>query len=608
MRKITVLLLLMAAALCGMQVSAQPAKSPSRSNIYNYLPTGYQRLGNTSIYYNVSSHNSAGMGYRTGYSLVGKIGNYYYSSTYEPGNEYEGIIFSEYHPGAGFIGAFQVNNGTATYFDAANGTTLDGVRMTSRIEAQGDVAALITYTLTNNNDEAVSVNVGVYGDIMIGDNDDAPLEMLTTSSGKTYGIKMKYENSANSPLLCALFGEYVTGVTAADDYWFGFFSSNWHPGEICGDYSSTIYPTNTDWPASNSQYYMKENGNYDSGLGFCWKDRTIEAHESIELSYLISVGEIEFEEPVIPDDPEPGEDIFTYNVEVFDGVADGYDWNALDETHKGRISGTYEHPYGQTGYIEYQVDDENTWHRMDGELISGAEDGYELFFDVNFNENRDTDHVLRLRFTDGLDNYTELEGLSWIDVRSFNVNGIENRVYNGEPQVFEVSITREVVTYVGETNPGTYSFTIEGVYADNTIGVKEVPYTIDKAQSVIDVIIPESVEYDGNPHGATVTLTVGDGDVTVTYIDPVTGEPIDGEPTEIGTYDVYIEVSTTEFYYGIPSEYYGTIVITSTGTSVKELTVGTKDDNAWYTIDGRRVVAPTAPGIYIHNGNKYIVK
>jgi hypothetical protein len=46
---------------------------------------------------------------------------------------------------------------------------------------------------------------------------------------------MKYSNNANTPLLCALFGEHLTGVTPADDYWFGFFSTNWHAHELCGD-------------------------------------------------------------------------------------------------------------------------------------------------------------------------------------------------------------------------------------------------------------------------------------------------------------------------------------------------------------------------------------
>ena len=603
MKKFTVLLFAALATMCGMQMSAAPGKAPARSSIYSNLPDGYQRLGNTSLYYSVTSRQAAGMGNKTGYSLVGKIGNSYYSSTYEAGDDYEGMFYSEYHPGAGFIAAFQVNDGEANYLNAASGTTANGVRMTSRIEAQGEVAARITYTLTNNNpNEAVTVNVGVYGDIMIGDNDNAPLERLNTKSGLTYGIKMKYADTENTPLLCALFGEHLTGVTPADDYWFGFFSSNWHANEIVGNYSSTIYPTNSNWPASNSQYYMQENGSYDSGLGFCWKNREIPAGESIELSYLISVGEIDFEEPIIPDpDPEPGEDIFTYDIEAFDCDA----WNDLSADHPIHVWGHYEHPYGQAGYLEYQVDDENGWHSM-GELVS-AED-YEFNFNISFNEGRTTDHKIAVRFNDGLDNYTELPGLSWTDVRSIPVNGLDTRVYNGEPQVYDVTYGEHSET-IGENGdyvvPGTYYFTFEGDFDANTIGVSVTPFIIDKAQPIVNIQLPEDADYDGQAHNAVVTVVQG-GDATVTYEHQGTGD-IYSDAVEVGVYMVIVTVEETDYYYG-GTFTDGTFEIRSKGTAVDEIMAAGQDNGAWYTIDGRRVAAPTQRGIYIHNGKKYIVK
>ena len=605
MKKITVLLIALIAGAFAMQMNAAPGKAPMRSAIFSSLPSGFQQLGNTSIYYNVSERNAAGPGAQTGYSLLGKIGNYYYSSTYEANEEH--LFWTENREGAGFIGAFQVNGGTATYLNAATGTTSNNVRMTSRIEPQGDVAARIVYTLTNNNDQAVTVNAGVWADIMIGDNDDAPLECLkSVVAGYTYGIKMKYSNAENAPLLCALFGEGVTGVTGADDYWFGFFSSNWHANEICGEYSSYIYNTNTNWGQSYAQYYCVENGNYDSGLGFCWKGREIPAHESIELSYVISVGEIDFEEPIIPD-PEPGQDVFTYNVEVFEGTAHGYEWNALDETHKGHIWGYYEHPYGQEAYIEYQVDGDRGWTRIEDALISGED--YELFFDLDFDVDRTTNHVLQLRFTDGLSQLNELDGLSWIDVRSYEVTG-NTAVYNGMPQTFEVTVNGEASTFNTDfVVPGEYpsGYTVYGVY-DQTIGINPIMLFIDKAPCVYDVELPfPRIEYDGEAHAATVTVPEGSGDVTIIYENAV-GERTTEAPTEVGVYNVYIIITEGEYYYGIPETYVGQFEIYSPEVSVNELTVGTNDNGAWYTIDGRRVAAPTERGIYIHNGKKYIVK
>ena len=573
MKKFTFVLIALLAGAFAMQMNAQE-KDHSRSTIYSYLPAGFEQVGETSVYYNIVYCSAAGPGYQYGISILGEINGQYYSSTYEYGG-----------PGAGFIGAFKVDDYSATYLDALNGTTSHGVTMTARVDAQGEVAARIVYSLTNNNSEAVTVSAGVWGDVMIGDNDFAPLARLKNNSDETYGIKMKYSNAEGAPLLCALFGEGLTGVTPADDYWFGYYRTNYYASEICGAYY-------------DGSYYMVENGNYDSGMGWCWKNRPIEAGETIELSYLISVGEIDFEEPIVP-----GEDVFTYNVEAynFDG------WNDLAIAHLAHIWGYYEHPYGQEGYIEYQVDGDRGWTRIPTALVSG--ENYDLPFDMSFNQERTTDHVLQLRFTDGLGNYTDLDGLSWVDVRSFDVSGFENRVYNGSPQEFVVSINNETFTYVGETYPGEYNYTIEGVYADNTIGINEVPYTIDKAPCEYDVELPfPRIDYDGDPHAATVTVPEGSGDVTITYVNSATGEATTEAPSDPGIYDVYVAITEGDYYYGIDETNVGRFEIYSAEVSVNELTVGTQDNGAWYTIDGRRIVAPTERGIYIHNGKKYIVK
>ena len=211
MKRITVLLFALMACVCSLQLDAAPAKGPARSNIYDDLPSGYQQLPPTSIYYNISRRFAAGPGYQYGVSILGKIGDEYYSSTYE--YEEEPSIWNWWNPtpkpGAGFIAALQVNNGTPTYVNALNGTTVGDVSMTTRLEPQGNVAARVIYTVTNNGSTPVEINAGVYADIMIGTNDEAPLEMLTTSSDATYGIKMKHSTDAGSPLLCVLFGEHV---------------------------------------------------------------------------------------------------------------------------------------------------------------------------------------------------------------------------------------------------------------------------------------------------------------------------------------------------------------------------------------------------------------
>jgi hypothetical protein len=609
MKKITVLLFALIAGAFAMQLSAAPSKGPARSEIY-YGDQGFTQLGSTSIFYDISQRTAAGPGDRYGISILGQVKNTsiwtswlypyrYYSSTYESNG-----------PGAGFIAAFQVNGGTADYLDASNGTTIDNVRMTARLEPQGDVAARVVYTLQNTNNEAVTVNAGVWGDIMIGNNDKAPLEsMNNTYNGDTYGIKMKHDDEDNTIFLCALFGDHVTGVTAADDYWFGFFSSNWHANEICGEYSKTIYDTNTSWGQSYAQYWMVENSDYDCGLGFCWTGREIPAGESIELSFVISVGEVDFMEPFDPDpDPEDPESIFTYNIQAFD--CEG--WNDFTALHPVKVWGEYVHAYGQNGYLEYQVDDENTWHVID-ELISGAEDGYEFEFNVTYNPNRYTDHVVAVRYNDGLGNTIPLEGLSWIDIRSTNVTATcqDDPVYNGQPHLFDVTIDGETIT-IGQNGefvtPRTYNYTaLVGEFEEGTIGENIVQLTIDKAPCVIDVLVPDDVVYDALPHGATAIVPEGSGVVTITYEVMGTREILTTAPIEIGVYKVWVEVAEGDYYYGMPSTDYGQFAIFADPTSVKELAVD-KNDNVWYTIQGIRVAAPTAPGIYIYNGKKYIFK
>ena len=589
MKKITFLLIALVAGVCALQLNAQPAeKAPNRSaGIFNTLPDGYTQLGETQIYYSIVQRTAAEAGAQTGISLIGEIEGQYYSSTYSSDNGDDG--------GAGFIAAFKVGNNSAVYANAATGTTNNGVTFKAEIEAAGEAAARIVYRLTNNNSSTVTVSAGVWGDIMIGDNDDAPLSRLKNDDGVAYGIKMKYEDREDAPLLCALFGDGVTGVTAADDYWFGYYRCNADASKIVGDYSNR-YGTLLDiWTDNN---YMVENGDYDSALGFCWKNKSIAPGETLELSYIISVGEIEFEEPIVP-----GEDVFTYTVEP----TDLSNWNDLSEDaeHPFHIFGYYEHPYGQHGFIEYRADN-GEWIRINQELVSGEE--YDLPFNVIFDGNITDIHNLELRFTDGLDNYTDLTPMSWIDVRGADIEVPTDLVYNGGPQTVFVTVQGEQVN-VGEfTFPGEYDFTaLVGNYNEGTIGENVVNFTIDKAQCVVDVQIPDDTEWDGEAHGATVTVPEGSGEVTVTYVMVGTDIVLTEAPTDEGVYMVVVNVAGTNNYYGYENSY-GPYEIYGTTTGVEELTINTEGNGAWYTIDGRRVVAPAQPGLYIHNGKKYIVK
>lgn len=582
MKKLTLLMLLLIAGAFAM--NAQDEKEPMRSAIFNTLPSEFTQLGNTSIYYSITQRTAAGPGNIVGVSILGEINDQYYSSTYEANGWFFGY---PQRAGAGFLAAFQVEGYDAVQVNAATGTTSHGVTFNTSLEPQGEVAARIIYTLTNTNDVPVTVNAGVWGDIMIGDNDAAPLERLKNKQDYVYGIKMKYRNAPGTPLLCALFGEGVTGATPISDYWFGQYRNNYSNNQIVGNYNTNI---------SN---YMQENGNYDCGLGFCWRGKEIQPGQTIELSWVISVGEIDYEEPFVP-----GDDRFEYEVEAENIDA----WNDLGTGHPAHVWGYYEHPYGQVGYIEYQVDG-GEWFRIEEPLISG--ENFDLDFIMRFDLENITLHVLDLRFTDGLGNYLDMNGLSWVDVRSLDVEGFEDRQYNGEPQIYNVSVDGGESFEVGLdgqfVDPGQYFYQIFGDYYDNTIGIKTVEFEILLGDPEIQVILPGNVEYDGLPHGATVEVLVGDNDYIITYLNTATGEILTEAPTEIGIYEVFVELLESEYYNGMENTSFGMFEIYKKHTAVEEITVN-NDNGAWYTIEGIRVNAPTERGIYIHNGKKYIVK
>ena len=113
-----------------------------------------------------------------------------------------------------------------------------------------------------------------------------------------------------------------------------------------------------------------------------------------------------------------------------------------------------------------------------------------------------------------------------------------------------------------------------------------------------------------------MTVPEGSGNLTVIYRNLATDEESTTPPSEEGRYVIIVYVDDSGELYKGSEETFGEeeIVIyefeiyLKYPTAVNELNADREDNGAWYTIDGRRVVAPTERGIYIHNGKKYIVK
>ena len=572
MKKITFLLFVMLAGLCALQVSAQPAKGPSRSSIYPVLPGNFITLGTYSnpnhLYYSTQQQLAVPIGRVHGVSIIGEVDGKYYSSTYA---KLDGSTDTLTNPGAGFIAAMYVEGYSPVICDCQNGTSVGGslisnpVNFSARVERVGEYAARIVYTLDNT---AVirtrTVSLGVWGDIMIGDNDSAAVYCLRNEQGQVYGLDMKYKKDEDAqpgekvPVFTALFGQGVNGVTPVDDWWFGQYRNNYEASEIVGNYDGNceVQDENENWITVTDEFYKVEGGKYDSGMGFCWKNITLGPGESVELSFLVSVSEIDIDEP----EPDPEAE---YHVEVYNTEA----WNDLAADHPAHVWGYYKHPFDWTGHMEYMVDgDRGTgeWTAIPGELTPNSE--FDLPFNLNFNPDVADIHTLKLRIVDNQGNDTYLTDLNkeWEDVRSIDLTANpETQYYDGTPKTFVVSIGGAIDYTLGENGeyvePGTYDFSIYGDYDMETIGINTVEFSIVRRQAGLNVQVPEDCVYDGEEHPATATCD-GDGTVIITYKDAEGNISADA-PVMPGTYEVFVEVTDGETTDGIENASYGSFTI-----------------------------------------------
>lgn len=576
--------------LCCMAHDAYAQKGPqkaiSRASKYSSLPSEYAQVGTTQLYYRQ---------YSDAIDMIGYYNGYYYSST-----------FADY----GYKLSIQVGNNSATRVDCLNGTTTNGVTVQPSVEQQGDLAR-ICYTVTNTNEKDVIISMGVHADVMIGDNDSAPIERRLDTFGQTYGLTMKDGNGAQ---LCVLFGSGLAGVTAISDFWFGSYWLNDSEYEMVGYYT----------PGEN---WLQENGDYDSGMGWCWKERTITAGSTVIFSYVIGVGEVNLEPnstfEVTPDDPEG--------------------WNDLSRPHRLTLNGSYESPAGLDGVIDYAVEDDEEWIALTDTLKSGDEFTGSLV--AMFDATRSI-HVIKFRTRDLVGNTTLLHPIEYIDVSFHALTGIEDKVFTGD-SLYQTSATcdldetrYELKSYRNNVNAGTASFNIEGVFpytigrktytftinpqplaggvsfAENTFvysgqsftpdwqftnanyaeleydtdytivwnnnmlpgtatltvtgkgnytGSLEGSFTIDKAQltdNLFTLTLPnEDITYDEQSHGASITTTQGVGDATITYQKQGEAERATTQPIEPGDYTIYLEFADGSLYYGRALAQVGTFSI-----------------------------------------------
>ena len=625
-------LLLVIFSLLPLQARDRPVRRIPKRVIHNEPPANYIRVGETDIYY----YRKLGAVYVGSVSIgsldfVGKFGDYYYSSTY-----------GDY----GYVVAMQVGNNTASFMDCLNGGTLDGVSFSAEVEPQGEFAR-VYYTLTNNNDYAVNISLGVFDDVSVGDNISPDISRMLDSKGNPYGMTMKDNSGAQ---LCVIFGEGLAGVTGISDFWFGSYYSNTDAYSMSGHYSS-----------NGDSNYMVENAGYDCGIGWCWKDKEIPAHETKTFSYLIGVGDVKLEPgstfEVTPEDP------------------DG--WN--------------ESPAGLAGRIEYAVEDSEEWLPLTEMLESGSTFTGEVR--ALFNPDL-TKHTIRFRTVDQVGNTTLLPSIVYPDVAYYTLSGVTELTYTGEP-LYQTGVTCELdeawyalKNYHNNTNAGTATFNIEGVFPytigrktynfiinpqplagalsieeenfvyngnnftpswqfthdpysslvqnqDYTIswsnnklpgtatltitgkgnytGELTATFVIDKAPlrgELYQVTLPdEDVTYDEQAHGASISKSNGVGDATFNYTTQGQTDFSTQQPVEPGEYDIYLEIADGSLYYGMARTKIGTFTIFQFDTAEWELLQSINNEliqKGWtqpWNLSGGMKSASSLPGLVIKEGH-----
>ena len=568
---LSLFVLFMCAGMVNVHAQAPKKAGAKKASRYSYLPGGYQQLGNSTLYFKIGN---------TSFDLLGQFGEYYYSATYAD---------------AGYFSSFQVDGGSSDWINMANGTTINGVTGKISMEEWSGLS-IIKYTFENATDEDHVVSTGTRADVMIGDNDRAPIIRRNFPDGQTFGLVMAYDHSENPASLVLLFGEGLNGVDPVDNYWFGYYSIN-----------SSAYETAGNYATSGSNYY-EENGYYDSGLGWCWKDRVVPAHGTLELSMLIGVGDA----ALLPQ---------LHQVQV--GLVDTEAWKNSASTQTLSLTGSYFSPANQQATLFYSVDG-GEWVKF----LEGVESGSTWNANISFNFSSSMNpHTLRVMGIDQIGTYTAMTNYEFYDVSTYRLSStLESVTYNG--RAYKPSFTLNDATgapvstsnyqteYTDNINAGTAKIGVYGVFP-NTVGGKQFtfeilpaaisgvlsvtpqvnPYTgseihpnvvfTDRVFGVLNAgtdytlayenavtpgtatvkltgkgnfkgsasatftivkrdvtlqdanyTLPGDVTYDGNPHGVEIiSTTEGTGALTVTYVD-TEGNVLTEAPVEVGTYSV----------------------------------------------------------------------
>ena len=178
-------------------------------------------------------------------------------------------------------------------------------------------------------------------------------------------------------------------------------------------------------------------------------------------------------------------------------------WNDVARPHLVPFEGTYESVAGVDGIVEYMVEEDGNWMPLTETLKSGEK--FTATFVAIFDPSRST-HVINFRTHDQAGNTALMQTIEYLDVNFYELFGVENKIYTGEP-LYQTNLTCDIDLdyiainhYQNNINVGTASFNIEGIYP-YTIGRKTYTFRIDP-QPLSGELLLTATEfvYNGQPY------------------------------------------------------------------------------------------------------------
>ncbi len=120
-----------------------------------------------------------------------------------------------------------------------------------------------------------------------------------------------------------------------------------------------------------------------------------------------------------------------------------------------------------------------------------------------------------------------------------------------------------IIEWKDNVNPGTATLRVQGI--NNFSGTLSDSFVIDKAQlssGLYTLKLPSGdITYDGEAHTATSSKSNGVGEITFSYALSDSSELSENAPSEVGEYDIYVEIADGTLYYGLPLSKVGSFTI-----------------------------------------------